>query len=230
MILENHGLEPILEAAFVLVLGVGHEQEQEATIAEARTGTDAFVVGQGTLGEVEGGAELGEQLLLQELTWLLTLGVDQIELHVDKGADVQLGSAYLTLEDNETTVVEGHQAADAQGGLSLLALNSWGVGAVQVLTDGLEVVTEALEAQEIGNFVDDGRLLSVALQGVLGGGPEQMGVGIIAPEGCSDGALWPVRRAGTRRSVRRPRPRGTAFVCAARSRFPPHRVLPGYRS
>ena len=98
---------------------------------------------------------------------------------MDKGADVELGSAYLTLEDNETTVVEGDQAADAQGGLSLLALDGWGVGAVQVLTDGLEVVTEALEAQEIGNLVGDGRLLSVALQGVLGGGPEQMGVGII---------------------------------------------------
>ena len=187
MILENHGLEPILEAAFVLVLGVGHEQQEEAAVGEARTGTDAFVVGQGALGEVEGGAELGEQLLLQELTWLLTLGVDQIELHMDKGADVELGSAYLTLEDNETTVVEGDQAADAQGGLSLLALDGWGVGAVQVLTDGLEVITEALEAQEIGNLVGDGRLLSVALQGVLGGGPEQMGVGIIGE--CLEAAV-----------------------------------------
>ena len=106
---------------------------------------------------------------------------------MDKGADVELGSAYLTLEDNETTVVEGHQAADAQGGLSLLALDGRGVGAVQVLTDGLEVVTEALEAQEIGNLVGDGRLLSVALQGILGGGPEQMGVGIIGE--CLEAAV-----------------------------------------
>ena len=83
---------------------------------------------------------------------------------MDKGADVELGSAYLTLEDNETTVVKGDQAADAQGGLSLLAIDGWGVGAVQVLTDGLEVITEALETQEIRNLVGDGRLLTVALQ------------------------------------------------------------------
>ena len=92
-------------------------------ISETWTEAEAFVIGESATKEIKAGAELGEQLLLQNVTGLMARGVDKIELDMDEGADVAGRATYLTFEHYEATIIEGSKGADAIGVVALVALH-----------------------------------------------------------------------------------------------------------
>ena len=168
-----------MEVAFVLVLGIGYEEEHLTAVGQAGTETESFVIGKAATGKVDGGAEFGKQLLFQFITGLMGCGINQIETDTDTGADATGGFLHLALEDDELPVVEGCQTADAKGAFPLGTLGTEGIGDVPILMEGLQVVGKTLQPQTVGKFALDVWFRSVSLQRILGSGPKQVGSGII---------------------------------------------------
>ena len=93
-----------------MVIGIADKKEHSAAISKTGTQTETFVVGEIATKEIDVGAELGEQLLLQDLAGLLARGVDEIELDMDEGTDVLFCSEHLTFQDDNPSVVQGGES------------------------------------------------------------------------------------------------------------------------
>ena len=106
-----------------MVIGIADKKEHSAAISKTGTQTETFVVGEIATKEIDVGAELGEQLLLQDLAGLLARGVDEIELDMDEGTDVVRRMAELTLEHDEPAIVEGCEGTYSIGVAALGALH-----------------------------------------------------------------------------------------------------------